>query len=147
MILEESLISRIPDLELWISGWTNFRRTEYRSPSRRVGCPVLFSVSSVAMKTCDNLRATLWFIQAYSLPQKHVLSRRCLAKDCSAVLLWLRTSCVQSSFHNITKSRKQSCYFGDIHLPKIAFKYVSSLFVVVGFIVLRTSGLPSHRPQ
>jgi hypothetical protein len=73
MNLEESLVSRILYLDLWVPNWNIFMRTEYIT----VDSFLLFSVSSVATKTCDILRATLWFIPAYSLPRKHVLASRC----------------------------------------------------------------------
>jgi hypothetical protein len=68
-------------LAIWISDWTNFMRTKYRSSDRPVDSPLVFSVSSVATKTCDNLRATLWSIQAYSWPRKRVLASRCRGKQ------------------------------------------------------------------
>jgi hypothetical protein len=40
------------------------------------GSSVVICVS-VATVMCDNLRATLWFIPAYSLPRKRVLDCRC----------------------------------------------------------------------
>jgi hypothetical protein len=46
-----------------------------------------------------------WFIQAYLFLWKRVSAGHRLATDISAVLLWLRTSSVQASCHNIVKSK------------------------------------------
>jgi hypothetical protein len=119
MNLEESLVSRILDLDLWISDWTNFMRTEYRPPNRTFDCPLLFSVSSVATK-CVNLRTKLWFILAYSLPWKRVLDRCCLAMDVSVALLCLHTSGVQASCNN-TYTYIRHIYRELIYIPTYTY--------------------------
>jgi hypothetical protein len=65
---------------------------------------------SVAVETCVKFVATLWFLQAYPLPRIRVLGSRCLGMDVSAVLLWLHTSGVQASCHNI---KAIHCYCGS----------------------------------
>jgi hypothetical protein len=83
-------------LAVWISDWTNFMRTEQRTPSRTVDSSVILCCH----ETWDNHRATRWFIQAYSLPRKCVSTNRCLATDVSAVIFWLHTSAIHASCHN-----------------------------------------------
>jgi hypothetical protein len=45
-ISDWSLVSRILYLDVWTSDWTNFMRTEYRTPSQTVYCSLLFSVAT-----------------------------------------------------------------------------------------------------
>jgi hypothetical protein len=89
--------SGTPSLAVWISDWTSFMWTEYRIPSRIIESSVVLCCH----ETYVNLRATSWFLQAYSLPLQYVSTSRCLATDVSVVLFWLHTSGVQASCHNI----------------------------------------------
>jgi hypothetical protein len=70
-------------------------QTKYRTPSRTFDSFVILCCH----ETCDNLRATCWFIREYWLPRKLVSTSRCLATDGFAVLFWLHTSGVQVSCH------------------------------------------------
>jgi hypothetical protein len=74
--LEESLIFKF-------SIWVFESRTELTSCGPYIDHQVeqltvlYYFVSSVATKTCDSLRETIWFIWAHSLPWKHVLTSCC----------------------------------------------------------------------
>jgi hypothetical protein len=100
---------------LWLNGWTHerthlnwtlesmmchrfitSRRPECRSPSQTV--PLLFYVYP-CYETCVNAVATLWFLEAYSLPRIRTLASLCLAMDYSAV---------QASCHNIQWPGKEA---------------------------------------
>jgi hypothetical protein len=84
---------------------------------------------------CVNLRATLWFIQACSLPRIHVLANRYLAMDVSAVLHGQHTSGVQASCHNMFRSTlnylhiisNSSVKFGFLIHWKFSFSWVGFL--------------------
>jgi hypothetical protein len=54
-----SLLCQTLVLDVWMSEWTNFMRTEYRSPSRIVDCPLLFSVATKRV-TISGQRADLY---------------------------------------------------------------------------------------
>jgi hypothetical protein len=87
------------NLELIACPLSNFgaNRIEFITPENS---SVILGLS-VAVKTCVNFVATLWFLQTYPLPRILVLGSRYLAMDVSAVLLWLNISGVQDSCHNM----------------------------------------------
>jgi hypothetical protein len=95
-ILSRSLLPRTLYLAVWISDWTTFMRTEYRSPSSTVDFPLLFSVATKRV-TISGQRCEIYKRIRCS---GNVSDSRCLATDVSAVLLWLFTSDVQASCHN-----------------------------------------------
>jgi hypothetical protein len=132
MNLEESLVSRILDLDLyslrlslavWISHWTNSMRTEYRSPSWTVDCPLCYSLfHQLPQKKCDNLWAMLWYVVA-EMCFTHLLSSNghlC----CASLTVHFQHSSVMSQCHQNLKCKSQETtvvwnYFGH-HAIKAA---------------------------